>query len=118
FILARMLSGMSVIMFKNARGSGSLMAFQEETDQRKAEVVFYVQIAVFIVIILLNGLIRGVPALIAGVAMVWASALIFWLYYYRSKKIFGGITGDLAGWFLCLCELGQVAALALVSLFI
>ncbi|MCR4999704.1 MAG: adenosylcobinamide-GDP ribazoletransferase, partial [Lachnospiraceae bacterium] len=29
---------------------------------------------------------------------------MFGFYYFFSKKLFGGITGDLAGWFLTLTE--------------
>ena len=29
---------------------------------------------------------------------------VFGYYYYKSKKEFGGITGDLAGYFVTLCE--------------
>ena len=32
---------------------------------------------------------------------------LFGYYYYKSRSVFGGITGDLAGWFLQLCELGS-----------
>ena len=33
-------------------------------------------------------------------------------YYFVAKKQFGGITGDLAGWFLQRAELWMLAALA------
>ena len=33
------------------------------------------------------------------------AALIFVYYRWSSYRQFGGITGDLAGWFLQLCEL-------------
>ena len=39
-----------------------------------------------------------------------------YLYYYRlSEKAFGGITGDLAGWFLQLCELICLLAVVLLE---
>ena len=40
-----------------------------------------------------------------------AAILIFVRYYVVSKKQFGGITGDLAGWFLQKAELWMLAAL-------
>ena len=50
--------------------------------------------------------------------MLAAAAVIF-LYYYRlCKKQFGGTTGDLAGYFLQLCELGMLAALVLAGGFL
>ena len=50
--------------------------------------------------------------------MLAAAAVIF-LYYYRlCKKQFGGTTGDLAGYFLQLCELGMLAAFVLAGGFL
>lgn len=40
-----------------------------------------------------------------GGAAVLMGVLVFAYYRYKSYKEFGGITGDLAGWFLELCEL-------------
>ncbi len=37
---------------------------------------------------------------------------VFTRYYVVAKKQFGGITGDLAGWFLQKCEIWMLAALA------
>ena len=38
---------------------------------------------------------------------------VFFYYDQFSRKQFGGITGDLAGYFLQLCELFMLAVLAL-----
>ena len=46
------------------------------------------------------------------------AGLIFWYYARMQKKQFGGVTGDLAGYFLVLCEtawLGSVALLGGIS---
>ncbi len=66
--------------------------------------------------------------LIAAVGGIWylggaasasviliVSILIYWYYYTMAKREFGGITGDLAGYFLQICELALVAGLAVVS---
>lgn len=52
---------------------------------------------------------------IMALVMAAVSALVFWYYYSMSKREFGGITGDLAGYFLQVCELALTAAVALVS---
>ena len=45
-----------------------------------------------------------------------AAALLTFVYYYRrSKKEFGGITGDTAGYFVTLCEGCVVAAVAIAQ---
>ena len=48
---------------------------------------------------------------IIGAAVVGLA--VFFYYYQFSRKQFGGITGDLAGYFLQLCELFMLAVLAL-----
>ena len=67
-------------------------------------------------------LVLWILALLLGVGMVcglMAAGLVFLaamgtFFYYRyvSMKEFGGITGDLAGWFLQLFEAAALAALA------
>ena len=50
--------------------------------------------------------------------MTAVGAALTFLYYYRmAKKEFGGITGDLAGYFLQVCELVLTAVLAAVTQF-
>lgn len=50
----------------------------------------------------------GVPA--AGAAAL-AAAVCFYLFYKQmALRLFGGFTGDLAGWFLQVCELLLLAA--------
>ena len=53
---------------------------------------------------------------LAGAAMVLAAGWILWRYYRVSQKQFGGITGDLAGWFLQRAELWMLSALAAAQL--
>ena len=54
---------------------------------------------------------------------VWGSLafvgalLIFWYYHHIAMKYFGGTTGDISGFFLCICEVGMALILAVVSNF-
>ena len=50
--------------------------------------------------------------ILAGCCMTVVALVIFWWYHHMEMKEFGGITGDLAGYFLQLAELGMVAVLA------
>ena len=45
-----------------------------------------------------------------------ASAAVLLFYYRTATRMFGGTTGDLAGWFLQLCELTAAVAIILGSL--
>ena len=53
-----------------------------------------------------------------GILAFGTAVLVFLYYHYKAMKYFGGITGDLAGYFLCLCEVGMAVVLAVVSVFI
>ena len=53
---------------------------------------------------------------VAGAACCAAAALVFIWYRSMSLRQFGGITGDLAGWFLQLCELAMLVAAVLVQI--
>lgn len=55
---------------------------------------------------------------VVGGAVLGTSLGMFGFYYHVSRKEFGGITGDLAGWFLQLCELVELAAVVLVQKWI
>ena len=55
-------------------------------------------------------------SVLAGIAAVLAAGIIFFYYYRMSRKQFGGITGDLAGYFLQVCELAMLAAVVLSSI--
>ena len=50
--------------------------------------------------------------------MIIAAALSFWYYYVKTKKELGGITGDTAGYFVCICECAMAVALGGVSFII
>ena len=49
---------------------------------------------------------------LGGGGLAAAALLALWRYDFVAKKQFGGITGDLAGWFLQRAELWMLAALA------
>ena len=46
-----------------------------------------------------------------GFGLLTAGLAALWRYAAVSRRDFGGITGDLAGWFLQRCELWMLAAL-------
>ncbi len=51
---------------------------------------------------------------LAGGLTAGAACVVFGWYYRMSVKEFGGITGDLAGYFLQVCELGMLTVLAVL----
>ena len=103
FVLSRALSGIAVVSFPNARGSGLAKTFSDAADRARVRIVLIVLAALACAGILLIDLTSG--ALLIG-----ASLLTFLWYYLFSRRVFGGITGDLAGYFLTVCELVMAAA--------
>lgn len=98
FVLSRSLSGLAALHMKSARPGGMLGAFSRPADKKALTAALTVWIGLCAGAMLLAGLWPGILALIGG-----ALALIY--YRVMAYRQFGGVTGDLAGYFLSLCEL-------------
>ena len=106
YMLSRSLSGISVVSFRAAKNSGLLRTFQDGAQKKRVRVVLIVWACVCGGIMLYLSWKTAVIVILA--------ALFVFLYYYRmSRKQFGGITGDLAGYFLQVCELAMLAGAVL-----
>ena len=103
FILSRILSAMSCVWFPNAKKEGSLYSFSEGASQDE-KVLLHVRLILLLEFTLVCGLLLFLHLPI-GILIIIVSLSVYCFYYYKAIKEFGGITGDLAGWFLCLCEL-------------
>lgn len=106
FVFSRSLSGISVVSFQAAKNSGLLRTFQDGAQKRNVRIVLIFWLFATVVGFFLTAGLCGVAAAAVGLA-------VFSYYYQFSRKQFGGITGDLAGYFLQLCELFMLAVLAL-----
>lgn len=106
FILSRALSGFSVLAFRRARPDGMAAALAQDDSRRRAAVNAVIASACAAGMLLLGT---------AGIAAVLTAVLIFAYYRYTAFHDFGGVTGDLAGYFLQLCELGMLAAVVLTQ---
>lgn len=106
FVFSRSLSGISVVSFQAAKNSGLLRTFQDGAQKRNVRIVLIFWLFATVVGFYLTAGLCGVAAAAVGLA-------VFFYYYQFSRKQFGGITGDLAGYFLQLCELFMLAVLAL-----
>lgn len=109
FVITRALSGLSVVSFPMAKKSGLAAAFSDGAHKR---VVGTVMVLYLIISLLAVWFLTGVPA-VSGVFAI--SFVVFLYYYHMSKREFGGITGDLAGYFLQILELDLVMGLAILS---
>lgn len=103
FALARTYSALSVENFPKANPSGTAAAFGGNSLKKRVNAVM----AVYLVL-LCGGAVLLNP--LHGVLMAAAAALIFWYYHHMAMKYFGGMTGDLAGFFVSVCELVMTLA--------
>lgn len=108
FWISRCFSALSVVWFPNANPKGTAAAFGKQAQQRTVTAVMIIYLAaVCLFLILLD------PVFVTAAVV---EALV-WLYYRRmSEKYFGGITGDLAGWFVSVGEAAGMIWLALCGL--
>lgn len=103
--LSRVLSGLCAVTMKNARGTGLLASFSQASELRVNRVVLALWLAAVCAGLVL---LRGWPVLVGA-------ALALGYYQLVSRREFGGITGDLAGWFVELCELVCLACMVLAQ---
>ena len=109
FVLERCLSGFAIAAFPLAKNTGLAHTFAAAADKTKVRRVLAAASMLLAAALAVTG---G----LAGAAMVLAAGWILWRYYRVSQKQFGGITGDLAGWFLQRAELWMLSALAAAQL--
>ena len=100
-VLERALSGYAVAAFPMAKNTGLAHTFATAADKTAVRRVLAVLAAVLCVCMVCLG----------GWALVLAALAVLRRYRAVSTKQFGGITGDLAGWFLQKAELWMLAAL-------
>lgn len=103
YVLSRALSGISAVTFKAAKKKGTLQSFVRPAHKR----ITIVMEAFFII--------SGVSAMTAilpvqGISAGLMAFFVFIYHRYTSYRDFGGVTGDLCGWFLQICEISMLAS--------
>ncbi|MGI6031653.1 MAG: adenosylcobinamide-GDP ribazoletransferase [Eubacteriales bacterium] len=108
FVLSRCGSAFSIVTFPCCPSSSLARTFADGSHRRRVRVV---------VVTLAALCVAGMLALSLPVGAAAAAAALVAFVYYRwmSQREFGGITGDLAGFFLQMCELAVLAAVVLVG---
>lgn len=113
FFLSRTLSGLSVLCFPQARQEekGIAASFSAHAAKKAGRAVLggYLVLLCF-VLIAAGGY--------AGASCLLAAGLMYGYYYRMCMKKFGGMTGDLAGYFLQMCELFMAAAAVVTDVLV
>ncbi len=108
FFLSRALSGIAVVTFPSAKEEGLLYSFAKKADERIVLISLIAQTCICVAFCLWRELLLG--------GIVTAAVLASFFYYYgRTKKEFGGITGDTAGYFVLLCECIVMLSMAVIQ---
>ena len=98
YVLSRAFSGLAIVVFKKARKSGLAATFSDSAQKKTVAVTMLLYIAACAVLMVLTDPVIGSLCFLTAL-------LVFGWYRYMSYQKFGGITGDLAGFFLQVCEL-------------
>ena len=106
FVLSRALSAWAMAIFQSARPNGMLDAFAQTAHKR----LVTISCAVYAVLCALCWFAFG-----GWLSIICLSSAALCLLYYKrmAYKHFGGVTGDLAGWFLQITELALTAVIVL-----
>lgn len=108
FVVSRALSAFFVAVLPAARPDGMARAVKDAAQEQGKDAVKRASVAWAVGF---GFLMLWAAPLSATFAFLWAAAAV--LLYMRVVERFGGVTGDLAGWFLQVLELGFALALAL-----
>lgn len=103
FIISRSFSALSVVTFPSANPKGTAAAFSENARKKRVRNCMYVYILVLFALVILLDPVTGIP-------VIAASLIGFAFYHHLCMKYFGGMTGDLAGFFVTVTELLMLLA--------
>lgn len=111
FALSRILSAGALVLLKGAKKEGLAYTFMSVAHKTHTRLALAAELV--LVLAVMAGL------WLAGAAVAAALAVGCWLYYRSmAYRQFGGITGDLAGFFLQVCELAVLYGVVLAGRFL
>ena len=109
FMLSRTMSAFAIVTFPKARKDGSVATLSRGAQTKRVRITMVIYaVCLAAVMIALNP--------VTAVAVIIGALLVFRYYYHMAMKYFGGTTGDLAGWFLSVCELVMAFVAAAVPI--
>ena len=106
FVLSRALSAFALVRMRSARNRGMLDDISRVAEKR----LVTLSGGVYALLCLVLWLATGVRT---ALLCVLAAVLCYLYYQHMSYKQFGGVTGDLAGWFLQVTELVLTAVIVI-----
>lgn len=105
YVFSRIMSGFLALYGKSAKQDGSLYMIKKSTKKKIVTVILVLELAS-------AGYAAVYLAPVAAVSMILAMALAFVVCVFISERAIGGVTGDTAGWALCIAECAAACTVA------
>ena len=109
YSMSRTLSALSIVTFPLAKNTGLVAIFKRGAKIRNVRIAM---IALYTIEAFTVSILN--PYL--GLGCIISSLAVFAYHYYICIKHFGGITGDLAGYFLQICEITMLIAVTVIRI--
>lgn len=109
FFISRTVSALLVLNCKSAKESGMLKSEQRNCDKIIVKIILYLFLLFSLIILFIFNIVFSI------VLLILQSGFVFY-FIKKITKEFGGITGDLAGFYLCMAEATTVLLAALYCL--
>lgn len=110
FVISRALSGYAIVTFEKAKNTGLAASFSDGAKKRAVQIVMVLYLVIAGILLVDINITYAAGGLITAL-------VVFFYYKHMAKEKFGGITGDLAGWFLQICELSMILVMTLLGRF-
>lgn len=116
FVFSRALSGFALATFKGAKETGLLASFAKGADRKIVRITMMVYVIAATSALCAYAIRAGtMESGVIVLAMLAVCILVSGYYRYFSYQEFGGITGDLAGYFLQFMELSFLIIIVLME---
>lgn len=107
-VVSRCLSGLATVLLRPARTSGMYAAERGSADRR-------VSVVILGVLLVSMGTLLCLCDPVVGLSMIAAAAVTLAVVKSYANRAFGGMSGDLAGFFLQVAELLMIVCIAIVG---
>lgn len=102
--VSRCLSGVATVAFPKSSKTGMLATFGKSAEKKQSLAILIVEFMAFSA-----AMIWALPAI--GALMLACDGIVLVIVYWFARIQFGGMSGDLAGWFLQVSELAMLVCL-------
>ncbi len=109
YVMIRSGSGMAVVALRLAKNTGLAATFSDGASKR----VIRVWMEAYMIVCVAGMCVQNVKL---GVLCAAVFGLVWMYFRHMVYDKFGGVNGDMAGWFLQVCELGVMLAAAVLTL--